>query len=233
QKLLKEAPTIPGYTFATRFEAATEISGDFYEFILLSDGRIGFAQGDVSGHGMQAGLIMSMAKKVLAIYARQGARPAQVLSSVNDALAEDLGGKMFVTITYAILDPDERTITWARAGHSPPVRFNPHSGELSEINPAGMVVGMKSGPLFQQAVQEEVTQLRSGDIFLIYTDGITETMNRQGEEYDTERLFELIKTHGPTVGVEGMLDRILDSIRSFRGSAPADDDITMLALAVD
>lgn len=233
QKMLKDAPEIPGYTFATRYEAATEVSGDFYEFIQLADGRIGFAQGDVSGHGMQAGMIMTMAKKVLSIFARQGNSPADVLAAVNDALAEDLGGKMFVTIAYAILDPDERTITWARAGHSPPVRFNTHSGEYTEINPGGMVVGMKSGPLFRQSIQEEIVQLRSGDVFIVYTDGITETMNRQGEEYDAERLRELIVTHGADEELERLLDRILDSIRSFRGSTPADDDITLLGLTVD
>ena len=233
QKMLKDAPALPGYRFTTRYEAATEVSGDFYEFIDLPDGRVGFAQGDVSGHGMQAGMIMTMAKKVLSIFARQGNGPADVLAALNDALAEDLGGKMFVTIAYAILDPDERTITWARAGHSPPVRFNTHSGEYSEINPGGMVVGMKSGPLFRQSIQEEVVQLRSGDIFIVYTDGITETMNRQGEEYDAERLRELIETHAPHEDLERLLDRILDSIRSFRGSTPADDDITLLGLAVD
>jgi len=233
QKLLREAPDLPGYTFATRYEAAEEISGDFYEFIRLPDGRIGFAQGDVSGHGVQAGLIMSMAKKVLAIYARQGSPPKEVLAAVNDALAEDLGGKMFVTITYAILDPSARTITWARAGHNPTIRFNRHSKEISEIKPGGMVVGMKSGPLFAKACQEETTQLRPGDLFLVYTDGVTETMNRQGEEYDVERLQELIQTHGSEHESEHLLDRILDSLRGFRGGKPVDDDITLLALDVD
>ena len=231
--LLRDAPTIPGYRFATRFEAATELSGDFYEFIDLPDGRTGFAQGDVSGHGAQAGLVMSMAKKVLAIYAKIHTDPTQVLAAVNDAIADDLGGKMFVTITYGILDPTARTITWARAGHNPTVRFNTHTGELEEIAPRGMIVGMKAGDLFAKTTETIVTEVRSGDIFLVYTDGVTETRNRQGEEYETDRLNELVRRHAGSVDLEQLLDRILDSLRGFRGGLPVDDDVTILAMAVD
>ncbi|MHC5067650.1 MAG: PP2C family protein-serine/threonine phosphatase, partial [Planctomycetota bacterium] len=197
------------------------------------DGRIGVAQGDVSGHGVQAGLVMSMTKKVLAIYARQGGEPAEVLAAVNDAIAEDLGGKMFVTVTYAILDPSARTITTARAGHNPTIRFNTHTGELEEIAPPGMIVGMKAGPLFSKVIKSTVTEVRSGDIFIIYTDGVTETRNRQGEEYETDRLNELIRRHAGTVEPQQLIDRIVDSLRGFRGGLPADDDVTILAMAVD
>lgn len=232
QGMLREAPKLPGYTFGTRFDSCDAVSGDFYEFIALGDGRIGFAQGDVSGHGIQAGLIMSMAKKVLAIYARQGDSPARVLSAVNDALVDDLGGRMFVTITYAILDPAARTVTWARAGHNPSIIYNRATGSLTEVRPAGMVVGMKSGPLFAKTITEEVTELRSGDLVVVYTDGLTETMNRQQEEYGTDRLFEAIKDHSDS-DMETMLDRLMDSVRSFRASSEAQDDVTLLALSVD
>ena len=124
KSLLGELPDIPGYTFATRFISASEVSGDFYDFIKLPGGRIGFAQGDVSGHGMQAGLIMSMAKKVFSIYAKLGGTPSEVLAAVNDSLCEDLNGKMFVTMAYGILDPNDQTITWTRAGHNPVMVFN-------------------------------------------------------------------------------------------------------------
>ena len=230
--LLREAPRLPGFRFASRFESCSGISGDFYDYIELPDGRIGFAQGDVSGHGMQAGLIMSMAKKVLSIYAKQLDSPREVLAALNDALVEDLGGKMFVSITYAVLDPPARTITWARAGHNPAIRYNLYEKTLSDINPPGMVVGMKAGKLFAQVAKEEVLQVQSGDLFLLYTDGITETMNRQGEEYGVELLQELIQRHA-TDDLEMLLDRILDSVRGFRGGTDTQDDITLLGLIVD
>jgi phosphoserine phosphatase RsbU/P len=230
--LMQDAPKLDGFTFATRFEACHDVSGDFYEFIRLQDGRIGFAQGDVSGHGLQAGLIMSMAKKTLAIYAGLGGGPADVLARTNDALVDDLGGKSFVSMCYAILDPDSRTITWARAGHSPTIRFNVKSRALEEIKPKGMVVGMKKGPLFRKSMEEHVTEVASGDVFLVYTDGITECMNRQQSEYGLELLFEVVRKHA-SAGADQLLERIMESVRQFRGGTVASDDSTLLALVVD
>ena len=156
-----------------------------------------------------------------------------MLTAVNDALTDDLGGNMFVTISYAILDPANRNIVWARGGHSPTIHFNAHTKELTEVPASGMIVGMKSGPLFGKTLKTATTQLRSGDLFLVYTDGVTETRNRQDEEYQIERLNDFITQHGGNVSVEELLDRLLDSIRSFRGGLPVDDDVTLLALAVD
>lgn len=232
KNLMSEVPSIPGYRFAIRFEACHDISGDFYEFITLPDGRIGFAQGDVSGHGMHAGLIMSMAKKTLEIFAQAGKGPAETLAKVNDALVDDLGGTIFISMTYAILDPGLGNITWARAGHSPAVHYNLHSGEITEIKGKGMVVGMKKGELFRKSLEEIVTPVRAGDVFLVYTDGITETMNRQQDEYGLDLLFEVVRKHAAN-GPDVLLDRIMDSIRQFRGGSKADDDTTLLAMVAD
>ena len=113
--MLADAPELPGWRFATRFAACAEVSGDFYEFIKLDDGRVGFAIGDVSGHGVQAGLIMSMAKKTLEIFAATGLGPADCLARVNEAIARDLGGKMFVSMCYGVLDPAAGELTLAPA----------------------------------------------------------------------------------------------------------------------
>ncbi len=232
QGLMQKPPDIPGYSFGACYEACSDISGDFYQFIRLPDGRVGFALGDVSGHGVQAGLIMSMAKKTFEIYASMGMSPAETLSKVNDSIARDLGGKLFISMVYALLDPTQRTITWARAGHNPSIRFNPDDGEIEEIKPPGMVVGMKSGPMFANSIKEQVTSVRSGDIILLYTDGITETMNLQQEEFETDRLFDVIKKFG-SEGPDVLVSRIMEIIRHFRGPQPPSDDATLLALRVD
>jgi hypothetical protein len=232
KKMLAEAPQLPGYSFATRYEPCDHVSGDFFSFIRLLDGRLGFAIGDVSGHGMQAGLVMSMAKKTLEIYGELIGDPAEVLAKVNDALAGDLGGKMFVSMTYAILSPSERTIAWARAGHNPTLVRNIHEGDTREIKPPGMVVGMKAGQVFRDSLQVETTVLRSGDIFLLYTDGVTEMTNSQDEEFESDRLREIIERCGPD-GPDALLTQIMDRVRHFRGSKPVADDITLLALAVE
>jgi hypothetical protein len=230
--MLAQSPELPGFTFATHYQACSDITGDFYEFIALSDGRIGFALGDVSGHGVQAGLIMSMAKKTLEIYASLGAGPADTLAKVNDALTRDLGGKMFISMIYGILDPEAKTITWARAGGTPAVRYNTTSGELVEIRPPGMVLGMKAGAIFRQSLREEVTTLASGDAILLYTDGVSETMNHEQEEWGLERLFAVVKSHA-TSGPDPLLRAIMSEVDSFRGSLPVHDDMTLLALAVE
>lgn len=232
KKMLAEAPQLPGYRFATRYEPCDHVSGDFFSFIRLLDGRLGFAIGDVSGHGMQAGLVMSMAKKTLEIYGELIGDPAEVLAKVNDAIAGDLGGKMFVSMTYAILSPSERTIAWARAGHNPTLVRNIHEGETSEIKPPGMVVGMKAGQVFRDSLQVETTVLRSGDIFLLYTDGVTEMTNSRDEEFESDRLREVLERCGPD-GPDALLTQIMDRVRHFRGSKPVADDITLLALAVE
>ncbi len=232
QKFLADAPEIPGFVFATRYEACDHVSGDFFSFIRLLDGSIGFAIGDVSGHGMQAGLVMSMAKKTLEIYGELIADPAEVLAKVNDALAGDLGGKMFISMTYAILSPADRTIRWARAGHNPAMAINRHSGKFSEIKPPGMVVGMKGGQVFRDSLQVELTHLDPGDTFLLYTDGVTEMTNAQGEEFETDRLREVVQRHA-SEGPDALLTQVLDRIRHFRGSTPVGDDVTLLALAVE
>ncbi len=230
--LMQKPPEVAGFRFAASYEACTDISGDFYQYIRLPDGRVGFAMGDVSGHGVQAGLIMSMAKKTFEIYASMGLSPADTLSRVNDAIARDLGGKLFVSMVYALLDPTERTITWARAGHTPSLRYNPDDDQVEEIKPPGMVVGMKTGPMFRNSIQEQITTVRSGDVIVLYTDGITETMNLQQEEFDTERLVDVIRRFSQE-GAEVLVGRIMEIIRHFRGPQPPADDSTLLVLTVD
>jgi len=230
--LMQKPPEVAGFKFSACYEACTDISGDFYQYIRLPDGRVGFAMGDVSGHGVQAGLIMSMAKKTFEIYASMGLSPADTLSRVNDAIARDLGGKLFISMVYALLDPIERKITWARAGHTPSLRYNPDDDQIEEIKPPGMVVGMKTGPMFRNSIQEQVTTVRSGDVILLYTDGITETMNLQQEEFDTERLVDVMRRFSKE-GAEVLVSRIMEIIRHFRGPQPPADDSTLMVLTVD
>jgi sigma-B regulation protein RsbU (phosphoserine phosphatase) len=223
---------MPGFQFAARFEPCADITGDFFVFISLPGGKVGMALGDVSGHGVQAGLIMSMAKKTIEIYAAQDLGPADTLSRVNDALVADLGGRMFISMVYGVLDPTENVITWARAGHNPGLRYNVISEQANEIRPRGMVVGMKSGAQFRQSMDEEVTRLESGDVFLLYTDGITETMNLQHEEFGTSRLADVLKQFASD-GPDMVVDQIMERMRHFRGPRPAADDATMVALLVE
>jgi len=135
-------------------------------------------------------------------------------------------------MSYGILDIYQRKINWARAGHSPSILYNIHTKELRSLKPPGMVAGLRDTFLFRNTLREEELILNSGDIFLMYTDGLTETSNRQGEPYRQEKLEDVIKAWGH-LEVNELLERIMDSARSFRGGVPITDDITLLAIKVE
>ena len=231
QSILGPLPVVPGFTFAVRCEASNDITGDFYTFVPLPNGDLAFALGDVSGHGVRAGLVMSMAKKTFEIYAVQGGGPADILAKVNDALADDLAGKLFVSMMVGVLSPARQAITWARAGHTPVLHFNPRTRVSGEVGPRGMVVGMRGGEIFRQSLEEQAQKIAPGDVFLLYTDGIVEAVNLQGEEFGHERLVEVVRRHAGD-GPESMCEHLMDLMRHFRGPKPMADDTTLLAFAV-
>jgi len=230
--LMRDAPAVAGYRFATRYESCTEISGDFNQFITLGNGKVGFAQGDVSGHGVQAGLIMAMANKILELYAAQNLGTKEVVAKVNDALARDLGGRMFITMTYAELDPATRQVRWVRAGHNPTLLHRHASGRTERLLPKGMMVGTPNIGIFRQILVEETTQLEPGDTFLLFTDGLTEAMDAHDEEFGDDRLSDVIARHA-TAGPQILIDRIFAELETFRQGRPMADDASLIVLGVD
>jgi sigma-B regulation protein RsbU (phosphoserine phosphatase) len=140
---------------------------------------------------------------------------------------------MFVSLTYGILSPAERVVRWVRAGHNPTLRVT-IDGKVSEIQPSGMVLGMKAGQGFRDTLEVESTQVAPGDLFLLYTDGITEATNAQGEEFGIERLGEVLALcRRGSPDPEKLVVEVMDRVRHFRGSTPIADDFTLLALAVE
>ena len=229
--LMHEAPTLAGFRFATRYESCTEISGDFNQFIPLANGRVGFAQGDVSGHGVQAGLIMAMANKILELYAAQGLGPKEVVAKVNDALANDLGGRMFITMTYAELDPATRRVQWVRAGHNPTLLHRRATGVTERLLPKGMMVGTPAVGIFRQILGEETTQLEPGDTVILFTDGLTEAMDAQDEEYGDDRLVAVIARHAGD-GPQALVDHIFADLAAHRKGRAMADDASLIVLMV-
>lgn len=230
--LMRDAPVVPGYRFATRYESCTEISGDFNQFVAIAEGRIGFAQGDVSGHGVQAGLIMAMANKILELYAAQGLGAKEVVAKVNEALSKDLDGRMFITMTYAELDAATRRVRWVRAGHNPTLLHRRASGRTERLLPKGMMVGAPNAGLFRQVLAEETTALEPGDTFVLFTDGLTEAMDTQDEEFGDERLVAIIERHAAE-GPEALVGRIFAELETFMAGRPMADDASLIVLAVD
>lgn len=227
-RLLPEPPRIPGLTCAARFEPHHEVSGDFYDFIILGPGRLGVVQGDVSGHGVAAGMVMAMAKQTIRMLASTGAPPLKVLTQANRWLYGAMAGK-FVSASYMTIDVSTGELRLARAGHTPTVLVNAATGKHEVLSPKGIALGIRDGPEFAAGSEELRRGLRPADLLLVVTDGILEAKDRLGEEFGSERLGAVIAQHAPA-GAEAVVNRVLDAARHFQGSAKLDDDAMAVAV---
>ncbi|NQT85403.1 PP2C family protein-serine/threonine phosphatase [bacterium] len=233
QKMLPaEVPVVEGFELYCLYRPTESVGGDFYDYFRLSDHEVGFAMGDVSGHGLEGALIMTMVRKSLEIHARQYRSPAEVLRRTNEDIHNDLDARTFVTVCYAVLDARASTVTFARAGHNLPILFNPDRREpIRHLPGKGIALGMYRGGLFDQALQETEIRLQPGDVFLFYTDGLTEARNQPGEQYGLERLgAALAGTHGD-YSSQSLAGRLFTDVQTFVAGAPQDDDIAILCLS--
>jgi len=231
--MLPGEPKVEGFEFRKLYIPCTNVSGDFYDFIQVSEHEIGIALGDVSGHGIEAGIIMGMAKKALQIYAKGLSSPKQALALTNADLAGDLAESTFVSAAYGVLDTQARVFRFVRAGNNPPYLVNPaRNPVVREVKPNGMVLGVdKSGKRFPMVTQEETIQLQSGDLFFQFTDGLVEAPDRAKHEFGEERLKELLAKHAGRTATE-LVDLLEDSVQSHIGPVEQEDDITMVAFRV-
>ncbi|MCW8139584.1 MAG: PP2C family protein-serine/threonine phosphatase [Planctomycetota bacterium] len=231
-RLLPEVPELPGFEFARTYKPCDAVGGDFYAFFRASEAEHALAIGDISGHGIEAALLMGLAKKLLEVHGRGRASPAQTLALANRDIFSDLDDRTFVTVFYALLDTRARALRFSRAGHEPLVLYNPRrTPALSVLDSRGMALGMDEGPGFEQAIEEVEVPLRPGDLIVQYTDGITEAMNARNEPFGTDRLYQVIEEHGRHEA-EYVLWKIEKAVEAFRGGEARRDDMTMIALKV-
>jgi len=190
--LPKKMPGSEVIDVAPLYLPAQKVGGDLYDIFPIDDTRYGMAVADVSGKGVPASIIMAICQSNLRHLARSGISPAQVLSDLNAVMREEMRRDMFVTVLYAIVDTAADTLTIARAGHELPVLlFRNEQGEVMTdfIQSGGMAIGMAREKLFDKLVEEKTLPFRKGDILVMYTDGITEAMNRQGAHFGPDRLL--------------------------------------------
>jgi serine phosphatase RsbU (regulator of sigma subunit)/predicted ester cyclase len=223
--LPEEVPEPQGWRISPYYRPAREVGGDFYDFHLLSDGRLGVVVGDATGKGVPAALVMSTTLGMLQLAARTLASPSpgEVLAQVNETLLERIPQNMFVTCFYAILEPESATLRYANAGHDPP--YVRRSGDYAEeLRARGMPLGLMAGMEYE----EEELSLDEGESVLFYSDGLVEAHDPQGEMFGFPRLRALVAEHGE----EGSLrDFLMEELYSFVGEGwEQEDDITLLTL---
>ena len=215
---------------------AREVGGDYYDLFPLDEHRLGLLIADVAGKGTSAALYMAELKGVALSLSRQYRSPRELLIEANRTLAPHLDPRSFITITYALVDLQARTLTYARAGHCPLIYLpGPGTGTgVQVLAPEGMVLGLKldNGEMFSRLLEEATLPLGPGDLFVLFTDGLTEAMNPAGDCFGDERLSTLVQCHG-RLPMEELRDRILAAVEEFVGSADQHDDMTMLCVRVE
>ena len=224
-KTLPENPTYSGHALMT---PAREMGGDFYDFFTLADGRLSVVMADVSGKGVPAAFFMAIARTVMRAAAARHATPGPCLQEVNDAICEQNPQDLFVTLFYGILDPDSGEFTYANAGHNPPFLVR----RPGEVAPLPMTGGMAVGVMPGLPYDEDAVTLASGDTMFLYTDGITEAMNVEDEEF-TEARLETVLAGGHGLPVDTVLTKVTSAVVEFVGEAEQSDDITCIVLRYD
>jgi len=236
--LLPQGPLhMRGLSVSALCVPAREVGGDYYDFFQLDDQRLGVLIADVSGKGTSAALYMAELKGLVLSLSRIHTSPRELLINANRLIAEHLDARSFITMTYAVIDLGAGTMTYARAGHTPLIYVPGGVGVRRQVRilaPDGMVLGLKldKGEMFERLLQEETIPLCAGDLYLFFTDGISEAMNARDDCFGEGRLGQLAETHAHLRSDE-LRERVLREISAFVGDAPQHDDMTMILLKVD
>lgn len=218
-------PQSAEYGVFASMEPARNVGGDFYDVIRLDDGRIGLAVADVSDKGVPAALMMMSSRTLLKGAAIGKLEPGKVLQEVNDLLNNENEAAMFVTVFYVVYDPATGEFTYANGGHNPPLVI--HADGSSDLLPLtnGIALGVAPGIEYEQ----KTVVLAPGDTALLYTDGVTEAMNRDDEEFGIERLKTTFSQSPPTDPRQAN-DEVFRAVHEFVGDTLQSDDITCLTL---
>lgn len=224
-------PQIPGFGIAALCHPARECGGDLYDFLALADGQLGIVVADVSGKGVPAALYMTLTKGLLLSVSETSSDPGEILREVNKHLYEVCKRKTFVTLFFAVLDPITKTLTYARAGHNPPVWRRPSQQTTEWLKSAGIGLGLNAGKSFDRVLKVEQIQLQPDDLLIFYSDGISEAMNEHQEEYGEERLAQIAAiTDG--MGAEESLRAVFTNVSNFLGKVLPQDDQTLVVVRV-
>ncbi len=222
--LPKSFPDISGYQIAARTIPAREVGGDSYDFIKIDDKHFAFCLGDVSGKGMPAAMLMSNLQATLRSFTMTGNSCKDIIANANALLYNSTESTKFATLFYGILNPQSNEIAFCNAGHNNPFLFSV-DGNVRELKTGGLLLGC----LPDSEYEEEKISTKGNDLIVIFSDGISEAMNEDEEEYGEERLQEFISKH-TDASPDKIIENILSDVNMFVGAAPQYDDMTLLII---
>lgn len=229
--LPENLPQTDSLEFAVKYLPQQLIGGDFYDFFKLPHGKIGVVIGDVSGKGIPAAILMALCQTKLRYIAMSGKSPAQTLCLLNSEMVHAMRSDMFITIIYLVIDPESGEAKFARAGHEPPLLARADSDEAAQpLKSSGMALGMVSEELFDEVMEDASFKMNSGDVLVLYTDGLTEAANPEGGEFTAKKLAQTISTLCSR-NANDLNDEIIKSVESFMGPGNKyGDDLTLLTV---
>lgn len=236
-KLLPEKPpTIEGYDFATYFRSSTSVSGDFYDFIPLSEKRLGIVLGDVKGHGIPAALLMVMIQTATRLLSNDVDSPAKVLKRINTLLFHNTDIEQFATMVYGILDLETGKFTYANGGHCPPLHFitNTDNDEITLQNKNNVQLletgGMLIGVFDIATYSYETCTIAPGDVLVLYTDGVTETEGRKPNDFFGEgRLIDCLSKN-LTQSADSLCNVLQNTLFEHSGTTQLKDDRAVVVI---
>ncbi|GEM_PF-238010 len=229
QLLPQEIPFIHGLDIAGFMQPAMHVGGDYYDLIKISPTKIFVVVADVSGKGLSASFYMSKLQTMIRLYCTEDKSPRDILTELNKNIFESLDKQWFITATLALFETSEKIVKIARAGHTPVklVRDN----TVKSFVPKGMGLGLESGDLFQNTLEEIEIHLAPGDLFVFTTDGIEEAMNNMNQFYGAERLEKVILQNN-TLDAKRILQKITESVNKFQNGREQSDDITLVVVRI-
>jgi hypothetical protein len=230
--LPKRQPEIPGFDIAGFSLPAKEAGGDYYDFVKLGGNKLGIAIGDVSGKGMGAAIYMTLTKGILQAHAEENVSPKIVMDKVNKLLYRTVEKNTFVSMFYAVLDVDRKKLSYSRAGHNPGILYSHQGGSTKELKSKGMALGLERGHIFRETLIEEEISLADGDLVVLYTDGLTEAMNRSRAEYGESKLVNSIKEYRELPS-QRIIELVFKDIQKFTNGYPQHDDMTMVVIKIE
>ena len=223
-----EAPTVAGASVASHYRAATEIGGDYFDFLPQRTGEIGIAFGDVSGHGLTSGIVMAMAKAALLVQVDVDPSPRVVMDVLNEIVIRTAPKRILMTFFFGVLDPTTHSLRFSSAGHLDPYVYRASSRRLEPLSSWGFPLGVRRRDPFR----EHTVEFAAGDRLILYSDGLIEAVDDDGEPFGFDR-FERTLLDCGHLGAEDIKRSLLQSIRKFTRNRPPEDDQTLVVVSFD
>ena len=221
-----ESPLVAGASVASHYRAATEIGGDYFDFLTMPSGEIGIAFGDVSGHGLTSGIVMAMAKAALLVQVDNDASPRVVMNVLNDIVIKTAPRRMLMTFFFGLLDPRTQTLRFSSAGHLDPYVYRAATRDLHPLSSWGFPLGVRR----REPFREHDVEFSAGDRLILYSDGLIEALDDDGEPFGFERFEHTLREHGHATAEE-IKKALLTSVRKFTRNRPPEDDQTLVVVS--